>query len=222
MVAETAHELPHCFGYVDGSEIPLAEKPTQDPEAFFSRKQRYALKMQVVCDHHLRIRHLITGYPGSVHDARIFNNSELALKPESYFSDDEWIAGDSAYKLTSTILTPFRKNSAAANSTDCKRFNRVFSEFRVRIEHCFSCLKERFNSLKELKLIINGNESIKKASIWIMVCAILHNVLLEDELTEGIALQNSPSDDDEEDEPNTLPNSQGEMKRQAIMRLMNL
>lgn len=220
LVAETAHELPHCFGYVDGSEVALAEKPTQDPEAFYSRKQRYALKMQVVCDHKLRIRHLITGYPGSVHDARIYNNSDLALQPQNYFSGDEWIAGDSAYKLTPTVLTPFRKNASGANSKNFKLFNKTFSEFRVRIEHCFSRLKERFGSLKELKIAIKDNECVKKACVWIMVCGILHNILIEDYPIRENALQNDNLYDEEEYEQHSLPNSEGEMKRQAIMNLL--
>lgn len=32
---ETAHELPNCVGYVDGSEIKLAERPFVDYELFF-------------------------------------------------------------------------------------------------------------------------------------------------------------------------------------------
>ncbi|KAL7725065.1 hypothetical protein ACLKA6_010339 [Drosophila palustris] len=43
---EGGHELPECIGYVDGTEIKLAEKPLQDPESYFSRKQQYSLKLQ--------------------------------------------------------------------------------------------------------------------------------------------------------------------------------
>lgn len=225
MMSETAHELPFCFGYVDGTEVALAEKPTQDPEAFFSRKQQYSLKVQAVCDHKLRIRHLITGYPGSVHDARIYNNSDLALNPGNYFSGDEWIAGDSAYKLTPTVITPFRRNASGSTPRIRNQFNRTFGAFRVRIENCFMHLKEKFNSLKQLKIAIKDNSSIKKACIWIMVCAILHNIALEEEPiaelpTASVSAANVV--DANEYDQNIRSSSEGEAKRQAIIHLMNL
>ncbi|XP_039969237.1 protein ALP1-like [Bactrocera tryoni] len=111
LVSETWGELPNCVGYVDGTEIPLAEKPSQDPEAYFSRKHQYSVKVQAVCDHSLQIRHLVLGYPGSVHDARIFSNCELSNDADVFFGGAEWIAGDSAYKLSRTLITPFRENS---------------------------------------------------------------------------------------------------------------
>ena len=86
LVEVSMQELPYCIGYVDDTEVRLAEKPKQDPEAFFSRKHVYSIKVQAVCDHKLQIRHLIVGYPGSVHDARIYNDSELALKQTTFFS----------------------------------------------------------------------------------------------------------------------------------------
>lgn len=75
-----------------------------DPESYFSRKHIYSLKLQAVCDKNKRIRHLVCGHPGSVHDARIFSNCELATKPDEFFSGSQWLAGDSAYKLTKTEL----------------------------------------------------------------------------------------------------------------------
>ncbi|XP_049308660.1 uncharacterized protein LOC125777617 [Bactrocera dorsalis] len=107
LVSETWGELPNCVGYVDGTEIPLAEKPSQDSEAYFSRKHQYSVKVQAVCDHSLQIRHLVLGYPGSVHDARIFSNCELSNDADVFLEGAEWIAGDSAYKLSSTVITPF-------------------------------------------------------------------------------------------------------------------
>ncbi|XP_050317879.1 uncharacterized protein LOC126751553 [Bactrocera neohumeralis] len=85
LVSETWGKLPNCVGYVDGTEIPLAEKPSQDPEAYFSRKHQYSVKVQAVCDHSLQIRHLVLGYPGSVHDARIFSNCELSNDADVFF-----------------------------------------------------------------------------------------------------------------------------------------
>lgn len=48
LVQETINELPNCIGYLDGCDIPLAEKPNLDGTSYFSRKQRYCVKMQVL------------------------------------------------------------------------------------------------------------------------------------------------------------------------------
>ncbi|XP_039968986.1 protein ALP1-like [Bactrocera tryoni] len=68
LVLETSSELPNCIGYVDGTEIPLAEKPSQDPEAYFSRKHINSVKAQAVCDHRLQIRHLVLDFPDDYFD----------------------------------------------------------------------------------------------------------------------------------------------------------
>lgn len=227
LVAETFHELPHCVGYVDGTEIKLAEKPSEDPEAYFSRKHVYSLKVQAICDHKLRIRHMVLGYPGSVHDARIFNNCDLSTKVEEFLKGAEWIAGDSAYKLTASVITPFRENSAAGTLQERNDFNKTFSRYRIRIEHCFGILKERFNSLKELKIQIKNESSIQLSCRWILVCAILHNfILMQGENEDIFEVSNEAAADHEDDDPGNLnqdenfPNVAGEVKRRALLEII--
>lgn len=41
------HELPFCIGYLDSTEIKLAEAPVKNQEAYFSRKYQYSIKLQV-------------------------------------------------------------------------------------------------------------------------------------------------------------------------------
>ena len=94
------------------------------------------------------------------------------------FSGSEWLAGDSAYKLTPSLITPFKGNATEGTLLQRNIFNRTFSQYRIRIEHCFGLLKERFNSLKELKMQIEEFNSVKLACRWILVCAILHNFLI--------------------------------------------
>lgn len=208
---------------MDGTEIKLAEKPREDPESYFSRKHIYSLKVQCVCDRHLRIRHLVLGYPGSVHDARIYNNCDLAKNPNKFFSENQWIAGDSAYKLTGTVITPFRVNASSGTEERRMKFNRQFSRYRIRIEHTYGLLKERFGSLKELRLQIKNDESVRKACDWIMVCAILHNLAIDQKDDSDLFLFNLISLEADEAERLNVPSaSEGELKRNAIMNLMRL
>ncbi|XP_037929496.1 uncharacterized protein LOC119663983, partial [Teleopsis dalmanni] len=84
---KTYHELPHCKGYIDNIEIKLVEAPV------------------------LKIRHVAVGHFGSAHDARMFRTSALCIQENSLFSSEQWLAGDSAYPLLKTLITPFRSNS---------------------------------------------------------------------------------------------------------------
>ncbi|GBP12937.1 Protein ANTAGONIST OF LIKE HETEROCHROMATIN PROTEIN 1 [Eumeta japonica] len=77
IVRETFNELPFCVGYVDGTEIKLAEAPIKNHEAFFSRNHVYAIKAQMVCDYKRKIRDVVVGYSGSTHDAKIFKNQAI-------------------------------------------------------------------------------------------------------------------------------------------------
>lgn len=183
--------MPGCIGYIDGSEVSLAESPTKRHQLYWSRKRQYSIKLQAVCDHKLRIRQLSIGYKGSVHDAKIFSNCPLAKHPERFLSGSQWIAGDSAYPLKSFLLTPFRQNSTELTKEDREEFNKYFSKYRVRIENCFGLLKEKFGSLKQLSFRMITKQNKKVCNDWIMVCCILHNILqsLKDDESTTESLQ---------------------------------
>lgn len=94
LVEKTMDELPYCVAYTDGCEIELAEAPKIDRDAYLSRNNVYALKLQGTCDYKKSFRHIVVGYPGSVHDGRIFNDCDLAMNPSAYLTEPQWIAAD--------------------------------------------------------------------------------------------------------------------------------
>lgn len=154
-------QLQVCVGYLDSTEI-----------------KQFALKMQAICDFKKQIRYVTIEYPASVHDARIFAECEFNRETGNFLSNGEWIAANSAYKLTSIVITPYRTNSTEGSRTQRIAFNKYISSFRVLIEHCFGLLKERFGCLKELRLKLDTPEQYKFACEWILVCCILHNIVL--------------------------------------------
>lgn len=215
----TAHELPNCMGYLDGCEIRLSYAPYPNHNAYFSRKSQYSNKIQAICDHKLRLRSVVVGYPGSVHDARIFSESAIGSNPQNFLSDSEWIAADSAYKCTKYVITPYRSNSRAVNSRQRKAFNRYFSCFRVRIEHFFGRLKGKFCSLKEMKIKLNSLQKHKFFCQWIIVCCILYNIVLEASINLDEEIDDSDIDGeavDEIDSEGVRDDALGEMRRQMI------
>ena len=57
---------------------------------------------------------------------------------------------------------------------------------RVRIEHAFAALKGRFQSLRELRLVMRTQENMKIAMHWIQCCLILHNMVIDFEDMLGV------------------------------------
>lgn len=224
LVCETFNELPHCIGYVDGTELRLAEKPCEDPDSYLSRKQQYAIKAQIICDHKKRVRNLVVGYPGAVHDARIFKNCAIGSHPERYFDSRQYLLGDSAYKLSKTVITPFRINAKGLGSTPAgRKFNRCLGRYRVRVENTIGSVKERFNSLKEIKTPIIDDDSIKFICDWVTVCVILYNVIIQtNDVADAIQFDEQPTSMEINDGELEFEagNHEGEARREALVNLL--
>ena len=65
---KSKYAFVNCVGITDGTLLPLAFKPTQNGEDYYTRKASYAVNALVTCDDVARIRHIVIGWPGSVHD----------------------------------------------------------------------------------------------------------------------------------------------------------
>lgn len=201
--------LPGCIGYLDGCHIDLFEAPFDHHESYFSRKQKYGIQLQAVCDNDLLFRNITVGYPASAHDARVFANSPLNMRPEQFFSTGDWIAADSAYRLTENVLTPFRDNSTYGSAAHRKAYNRHFSGsyllcgypqsnlilnfvgYRVKIEQAFGILKKVFGSLRSLRIRVNAEIGHRRACEWIRACCIIYNIIKP---VEEVEYENSGDD----------------------------
>lgn len=155
---------------------------------------------------------------GSVHDARIFAECDMARNVTNYLTENEWIAADSAYRLSKQVITPFRKNARQSTSECRKAFNKYFSSFRVRIEHCFGILKERFGSLKEMRIKLHSQDAHKYFCDWILVCCILNNMVMSNEDLRFQMDNVIFADDEHNDDFDNVEdhNIEGEQRRQLI------
>ena len=171
------YDIPGCVGVADGTLLPLAFAPTMYPESFYTRKGNYALNSLVVVDHVGRIIHHYTGWPGSVHDNRVWKSSQLFLESEKFFSDGEYILGDSAFQSTAIMVPIFRNERTCVIK---QRFNHIIKKPRVKSEHAIGMVKGRFPMLRSLRVKIDSKRTLVKAVQMVNCCYILHNLLIQD------------------------------------------
>ena len=202
----------NVIGAIDGTHFILNEAPAQDPTAFFTRKKRYAIHCQGIVDFREIFINYVIGWPGSVHDARVYTNSDFFLNRAEYIEGEDYVLGDSAYPISPFLISPFKNPSNYRQ----RQFNFIHSKHRVVVENAFGRLKARFKALKEL--------SVKdlKIAIKLADCAILlHNFLeLCGEIWK-ITNQNDYSDNNDqydwEDESDEILKLEGELKREGML-----
>lgn len=145
------------------------------------------------------------GWPGSVHDARVFRNSDL-WENGSICCEGRHILADSAYPRQEWVLTPYRR--VGMLSREQNNYDKLHSCTRVVIERAFGLLKGRFKRLQHVNV-----HDLKHVCDIIMACCVLHSICI----SEGDIL---PEFYDENDDNLQVPvgvgNLPGTVKRNLI------
>jgi len=119
--------------------------------------------------------YVFAGFPGSAHDARVFQHSALKngmdKDPQKFFSSPSYhILEDSAFSLSDHVMVPFKDYGSL--SAKELTFNKKLSKTRVCIENTFGILKSRFRKLNYVDC------DIKHVPDVITACCVLHNMCM--------------------------------------------
>lgn len=215
--------LENVIGAIDGTYIPI-KAPKEYPEVYITRKCNYAMTLQAVCTSNLMYTDCYIGFPGSVNDRRIFENSDLYLDiqsdPRKYFPNDEMIIGDKAYPTLEWCMEPYIDRGKLTPSQ--KKFNHILSQTRQTVERSFALLFGRWRRLKFLDM--NRTDLVPAT---VMACCVLHNfcIISKDQddfdqyIKEGYEYVLGTEDGDD----NTCVESRrtGEEKRSYITNVLN-
>ncbi|CAM6082673.1 unnamed protein product [Calypogeia fissa] len=199
--------FPGCVGLIDGTLIPLSQRPKESGECYYDRKCRYSMNAQVVCDHRQKILFLYTGMPGSCSDITCYKRSSLYKQQNTHrlFSRAQYILGDSGYYPMEHMVAAYKR---CESNADREAFNMCVAKCRVTNEHCIGVLKSRWHSLREMRVQLKSKEEHVWVVRWIVMCARLHNFVLSQndiwtEQDQEIILDNDAASDEEE--MHTLP-----------------
>ena len=113
---------PQCVGAIDGCHVTISA-PNHLHTDYYNRKGWYSILTQGGFDANHRFLDVCIGWPGSVHDARVFTISTLYDKIEHHHilsnntitvfgvSIPLYMIGDSAYPLKLWLMKPFAHNA---------------------------------------------------------------------------------------------------------------
>ena len=173
--------IPQAIGAIDGTHIPILTPALDSKGDYFNRKQFYSVNTQAIIVSNLEFISVASGYPGSLHDARVLRHTEVYQRCENNeilsgpidvvngVKVRPLIIGDSAYPLADWLIKPYRHGG---NLTPSQRlFNRRASSSRSLVERGFGLLKARWRCL--LKRLDNEIENVSDV---VISCFILHNI----------------------------------------------
>lgn len=187
--------LKHVLGAIDGTHIEIPA--SIDTRCYLTRKCRYAVTLQAICNADLHFIDCFAGYPGSVNDLRVFRNSDIwhniQRNSHFFFPNEEFIIGDKAYPVRKWCLAPYRDNGHLTQVQT--NFNHILSRTRQTIERAFALLKGRFRRLKYLDM-----SRVDLIPATILACCVLHNICLQNiDDIENYILEGRENDQDIED-----------------------
>ncbi|KAJ6350189.1 hypothetical protein OIU78_006375 [Salix suchowensis] len=177
--------LPNCCGSIDTTHIVMT-LPTVDHsnDVWIDREKNRSMLLQAIVDPDMRLRDVIVGYPGSLSDAIVLQNSSFyklseegkrlngkKIELQEGMELGEYIIGDSGFPLLSWLLTPYQN----ALSDHQAEFNKRHSATQVVAQIALARLKEMWR-------IIHGPMWLPDKSRLpriIFVCCLLHNIVID-------------------------------------------
>ncbi|CAH1997553.1 unnamed protein product [Acanthoscelides obtectus] len=171
------HQFPNVVGVIDCTHIAIVPPKTDDPinpsVAYINRKGFHSVNVQAIFDSHLMITNVNAKYPGAVHDAAIFDSSNIQRHLKQKYEDGRrncYLLGDSGYPLQPWLLTPILATRA---NTPEAHYNSIHINTRNVVERGFGIWKARFRCLRKDRVLHYSHDT---SGMIIYACAVLHNI----------------------------------------------
>ncbi|KAK4303886.1 hypothetical protein Pmani_024136 [Petrolisthes manimaculis] len=197
--------MPGVIGCIDGSRIKIISPGGDNAKVYRCRKGYMSLNVQGICDAQMKFTNILCSWPGSTHDARIFENSRIYTRlEEGQYSGH--LLGDSGYGCSSFLLTPLLNPTTEKE----RKYNSAHIKTRNLIERAFGIWKRRFACLS-----IPLRTKLATLKVIIKACGILHNIAIERRLINDEYELPDEHDDHEHGEERNAAG--GPQKRTALI-----
>ncbi|XP_065078038.1 putative nuclease HARBI1 [Ochlerotatus camptorhynchus] len=158
------YRFPSAIGAIDCTHI-LIKRPGNYKDEFVNRKGLNSFNVQATCNATEQFTSVDCEWAGSVHDARIWRNSDIFDIIQDNASG-ALLLTDEAYPLTPWMMKPYRDPVTSSQ----KMLNVIHTRERVIIERVFGQVKQRFPILQSKVRV-----KTEKNPRMIAACFILHN-----------------------------------------------
>ncbi|XP_056136051.1 putative nuclease HARBI1 [Lampris incognitus] len=174
--------FPNVIGVVDCIQIPI--KAPSRPGDFVNGKGFASINVQIISDSACLISNVEAKWPGSVHNSRIFRESDLckAFERGAY---DGVLIGDGSYACLPFLMTPYADPTPGPQSA----YNAALVRTRAQMEMTLEKLKGRFQCLGGLRV------APSRACDIVVACVVLHNIAtIRKERVPAVPLQPNNND----------------------------
>lgn len=208
--------FPGIIGAIDGCHVPITA-PLEQHRSYQDRTMGHSVTLLACCDASLSFTYVFAGFPGSAHDQRVTNNSDLPFMmndgADRYFKSKHYhLIGDSAFTLSTHMMVPYKDHGHLTQQE--LRFNHKLSLTRRVIENAFAWLKGRFRRLKRIEC-----QKVERVSTIILAACVLHNLALQYAEPEPVQLETDYARDASQTrESNERDNREAKTKRDKISR----
>ena len=220
-------DFPSCVMVGDGTLFPLEFQPRcDDAPDYHGRKYKYSLTCFIMNDDNRRIRSYLAGWPGSVHDNRVFSRTDICRHPEKYFSGSQYMLSDSALENTDFVIVAFKKPPLQPMPVHNELFNTKLACARISAEHTIGILKGRFPWLKNIRMLVTDKkEHMLRILRLIDCCVIIHNLMLDIEVSpnplQATWLEEDGNISDVDEEGNYITEIQSGSKKDTRRRQLH-
>ncbi|XP_018402026.1 PREDICTED: putative nuclease HARBI1 [Cyphomyrmex costatus] len=160
-------KFPRVIGAIDCTHVKIQSPGGEEAEVFRNRKGFFSINVQVVCNSNMEFQDIVARWPGSTHDATIFDASRLHARFIQGEMKDGILLGDNGYSCVKFLVTPLLQTHNRAEEL----YNESQIRTRNKIECTFGVWKRRFPVLA-----IGMRVSIATTQAIVIATAVLHNI----------------------------------------------
>ena len=194
----------HCVGAIDGTHVPV--RVSQQHAAYRDRKGNLSINVFVACDFQMRFVYALSGWEGSAHDARLYDD---ALNKGFDVPIGKYFLGDAGFALSHKCLVPYRgvryhlrEYAGRGNEPRTREelFNLRHAQLRSVIERTIGVWRGRFRILRNCATLApNVVTRVVYATI------VLHNWIRAHCSEEDFVDIDQDVDRDDDDDNNPAP-----------------